>query len=153
MSVAMRREVEARIIMSFVRACLAKGYKLSVSLERGYDHEEMVEAGVLGTTDFSKIMTEAFAGDECHIFVHKSDEAPVENGQMNSIGYAYFVFGNDGWDVLSDYLTTLDTLGVLDEAQKIADRYGEAPTWDGLWWDDIPQFSANEVAAMKAALQ
>ena len=37
MSVKMRQEVERKIVGAFIDAALAAGYRLSVSLERGYD--------------------------------------------------------------------------------------------------------------------
>ena len=124
MSVKMRQEVERKIIGAFVDAALKAGYRLSVSLERGYDYEEMEEAGVLGTTDKEKIMEEAFAGDDCHIFVHDKD-GPVlaKDGSLETIGWVQAVFGNDGWDVISDYTTGLDGLGLMVEATKISDHY------------------------------
>ena len=117
MSVKMRQEVEDKIVRQFVKDALAKGYLLAVSLERGYDIDEML----IASDDENKIMEAAFAGDECHIFVQRKDDLPVEDGQVVSAGYVYCVFGNDGWDVISDYSTNLEEL--LTEANKIADHY------------------------------
>lgn len=117
MSVRMRQEVEQKIVGAFVDAALKAGYRLSVSLERGYDHDEMLVA----STDRAKIMEEAFAGDECHIFVHEATGDPLEGGHVNCLGWVYAVYGNDGWDVISDYITNLEFL--LVEAKKISDHY------------------------------
>ena len=118
MSVAMRQRVEKTIVTAFVRDALAAGKRLAVSLERGYDLEEML----LGSTDRKKILEEAFAGDECHIFVQPAEGPTVDkNGQVVSEGWVYCVFGNDGWDVISDYTTNLEPL--LKNAQKLSDRY------------------------------
>jgi len=119
MSVAMRIEVERKIVRAFVTSALDAGYRLSVSLERGFDVDEML----LGSTNRSEIINEAFAGDECHIFVHAPTGDLVEDGEINSIGWVQFVYGNEGWDVLSNYTTNLDKLGILKDAEKIADRY------------------------------
>lgn len=121
MSVVMRREVEEKIVGAFVDAALKAGYRLAVSLERGYDVEEML----LGSTDRAKIMEEAFAGDECHIFLQSAKGDPlVLGGRVISEGWVYCVFGNDGWDVISDYTVNLDNLGLMDEARKLSDHYG-----------------------------
>ena len=66
-------------------------------------------------------MEEAFVGDDCHIFVHEATGDLLEDGKINSIGWVYLVFGNDGWDVISDYTTNLEFL--MGEALKISDHY------------------------------
>lgn len=121
MSVAMRREVEEKIVGAFVDAALAAGYRLGVSLERGYDADEML----LGSTDRAKIMEEAFAGDECHIFIQPQHGPVMKNGRLIAKGWVYCVFGNDGWDVISDYTTNLDNLGLMTEADKLSEKYSE----------------------------
>lgn len=117
MSVKMRQKVEREIIGQFVKDALAAGHRLAVSLERGYDLDEML----LGSTDFEKIMAEAFAGDECHIFVQPATGPTTENGRINAKGWVYCVFGNDGWDVISDYTVNLEPL--MKGAEKISDEY------------------------------
>lgn len=117
MSVAMRIEVERKIVGQFVRDALAAGNRLAVSLERGYDLDEML----VGSRDEQAIMEAAFAGDECHIFIQSADGPTVENGRVVSDGWIYCVYGNDGWDVISDYSTNVEPL--LVEAQKISDHY------------------------------
>jgi hypothetical protein len=117
MSIAIRQEIERKIVSSFVQAALAKGYRLAVSLERGYDTDEML----LGSRDRRKIIEEAFAGDEAHIFVQPAEGNTVQDGQVVSIGWVYVVLGNDGWDVISDYTTNLEPL--MAGANKLADKY------------------------------
>lgn len=68
-------------------------------------------------------MEEAFAGDECHIFVHAKEGELIEDDALKSIGWVYCVFGNDGWDVISDYTTKLDGLGLMADAEKLSDHY------------------------------
>lgn len=119
MSVKMRIEVEQKIVGKFVRDALRAGHRLAVSLERGWDIDEMV----LGSRDYKKIMSEAFAGDECHIIVQPAKGPTVENGVVISEGWVYCVFGNGGWDVISDYTTNLEPL--LEGANKISNHYAE----------------------------
>lgn len=112
------RTMEKKIVRQFVNDALAKGYRLAVSLERGYDTDEML----LGSTDVAKIMDEAFSGDEAHIFVQPGDgELITGDGQVVSEGWVFIVLGNGGWDVISDYTVNLEPLMV--NANKIADRY------------------------------
>jgi hypothetical protein len=111
------RELEDKIVRHFVRDALAAGYVLSVSLEQGHDVEDML----LGSNDEAKIMEAALAGDSSHIFVHKADEPFVEDGAVNCVGWVLLVFGNDGYDVISDYTTNLDKL-ILDTIE-LAEQY------------------------------
>lgn len=126
MSVKMRMEVEKKIVGAFVNSALAAGYRLSVSMERGYDIDNMGDCGVLGTTDKESILREAFAGDDCHIFVHENkNDVVTKGGLLDSVGWVYCVYGNDGWDVISDYTTNLDSLGLMAEAKKISKQYAD----------------------------
>jgi Fe-S cluster assembly iron-binding protein IscA len=97
-----RQAVERKIVRRFVKDALAAGYRLGVSLDRGYDVDDGM---LLGSTDAKKIMDEAFAGDEAHIFIQPATGPTVEDGQVVSEGWVYIVLGNDGWDVISDYST------------------------------------------------
>lgn len=121
MSVKMRQEVEQKIVGALVDSLLADGYRISVSLERGYDIDDMTANGVLGTRDRAKIMEEAFAGDECHLFVHDAVDPLIVDDYIDSFGWVYVVFGNDGWDCISDYTVNLEPL--MTDAKAISDHY------------------------------
>jgi hypothetical protein len=116
-----KQELERKIVGQFVTDALAAGYRLAVSLERGYDTEDML----LGSTDYEKIMAEAFAGDDAHIFVQSPDGPTVEHGQVVSEGWVYIVLGNDGWDVLSDFTYNLEEMGLLKNALEISNQYSD----------------------------
>jgi hypothetical protein len=117
MTVKMRQEVERKVVGQLVRDILKAGYRLAVSLERGYDVDEML----IGSTDYKAIMDAAFAGDEAHIFIQPTDGPTLENGQVISDGRVYLVFGNDGYDVISDYTVNLEPL--MAGANNVSDRY------------------------------
>jgi len=119
MSVKLRQELEKRILTKFVDDALAAGKRLSVSLERGCDIDEML----LGSRDKEKIIEEAMAGDKSHIFVQEAEGPLVEDGLVVSEGWVYFVFGNDGWNVISDYTWGLEQL--LRGAEVIAAKYAD----------------------------
>lgn len=118
MSIKMRQRIEKQIINQFVKDALAEGFRLAVSLDRGYDVEDML----IGSRDRKKIVEAAMAGDAAHIFVQPADGDLVDRGSVVSKGWVYIVLGNDGWDVISDYTTNLESL--LVGADKLADKYG-----------------------------
>lgn len=117
-----RRKVERLIVEAFVKQALEAGYRLTPSLERGYDRSE--GDPLLGSTDFDAIMAEAAAGDDCHIFISEKDGPLMEDGAILSIGWVYLVYGNDGYDVVSDYTTNLDELGLMSRANALAEEWG-----------------------------
>lgn len=110
------REVEQKIVGQFVRDALAAGKRLAVSLERGYDVDEML----LGSRDEQRIMAEAFAGDECHIFIQPAEGPTTQGGRVISDGWVFCILGNGG-DVISDYSVNAESL--LAAANKLADHY------------------------------
>jgi hypothetical protein len=114
-----RQNIERRIVRTFVEDALAAGKRLAVSLDRGYDVEDML----LGSRDKAAIMLEAFAGDEAHIFVQPAEGPTVEDGQVVSEGWVFIVLGNDGYDVISDYTVNLEPL--LARANKLAEKLEE----------------------------
>lgn len=115
----MRRRVEREIVRRFVDDALAAGYRLAVSLERGFDLDEML----LGSTDPQRIMDEAFADDDCHLFVQPQQGPTTEEGAVVSLGWVYLVFGNDGWDVVCDYSANERIESLLSGAHAIAASY------------------------------
>lgn len=118
MSVAMRQEVERRIIRTFVQDALDAGYRLAVSLDRGWDVDEMLK----GSRDIDAIIAEATAGDEAHIFIQPGVGDTIDrSGSVVSYGWVYLVFGNDGWDVICDYSANRITEQLLNRANALAE--------------------------------
>jgi hypothetical protein len=113
MSVTMRQEVERKIAAAFIETVLAKPY-LSISV---HDGEELV---LRRSRDKSAILAAMFSVDEEKLYV-------CADG-IGSIGWAFFVYGNDGWDVISDYTTNLQEF--MGEADKISDHYSADPKHD-----------------------
>jgi hypothetical protein len=111
-----RQAAEKKIVRRFVKDALAAGYRLAVSLERGYDVEDML----LGSTSEKEIMEEAFAGDEAHLFVQPKDGPTLEQGHIVSEGWVYIVLGDDPGDVISDYSINIEPL--LAGANEIAEK-------------------------------
>jgi hypothetical protein len=108
MSVKMRQEVERKIATAAVDALLAAGF--AISIQNG---DEDV---VVSSTDKTAILAGMFLTDEEKLYAEKP--------AGTYIGWVYFVYGNDGWDVISDYTINLEKyVGEGSEAQKLSDYY------------------------------
>ena len=110
-------EIERKIVTRFVNHCLNNEKRLTVSLERGYDTDECL----LASTDRKKIIETILSGDECHVFVHEATGPAVVDGCINTPSWVYFVFGNDGWDTISDYTVGLEKL--LEPINEFAQKF------------------------------
>jgi hypothetical protein len=105
MSVTARRWIERQIVKLTIDALLKAGYELRI--ER--DSTEFCDS--YRVVDGSQeSLDEMFACDEERLYVGES--APYD-------GYVYFVYGNDGWDVMNDYTTNLER--ILAPIMKLAD--------------------------------
>ena len=105
MSVKMRQEVERKIAKALVKEALAAGYTVTVDYGDG-------ETGKLSS--LKAILAAMFQGDE--------DRLHMYNPTNQYIGWVYFVYGNDGYDVISDY-TNLEP--IMGAANKISDHYSD----------------------------
>lgn len=108
MSVKMRQEVERKIADAFITQALAVGY--TININNGGDENELPKP----TTDKELVLKTMFATDEEHLLLYKGKK---------KVGWVYFVYGNDGWDVISDYTTNLDA--IMTEADKISKHYSD----------------------------
>jgi len=109
MSVKMRRMVEREIATAIVDSLLAAGFRISV--DNGDDRTSPYR-------DQKTIMKALFYTDEDRLFVYKDCDGD------NWFGWAYLVYGNDGWDVLSDYTVNLEKfIGTGSPADAIANKY------------------------------
>lgn len=112
MSVKMRQIVEKEIVTAVVAALLKAGFILAV--DNGDNDGREYE---IVSDDAVRIMNAMFQTDEEYLYAMK-DHAPV--------GWVYLVYGNDGWDVLSDYTTNLEKfIGNKSPVQKTIDKYAD----------------------------
>jgi len=95
-------EHENRIMRKVIADALAAGFKLSV-----YDGEETT---VVKSADAEQIFAALRTTDEDWLHFFKDDQR---------IGFVYFVYGNEGFDVICDYTVLLEP--VLKEANELAD--------------------------------
>lgn len=106
--VKLRQELERRIATQVVKDALAAGYVLVV--DNGGDEPDYKG------TDETACLSAMFATDDERLYLFKP-------GGKWADGWVYFVYGNDGWDVINDYTTNLESL--LKSAHEIADKYAD----------------------------
>lgn len=106
-TVAQRQAIEREIAGKVVDLLLAQGFGLEIDngepegdeCELHFTRESALEA--------------MFATDEERVYCHVEDkERPV--------AWVYFVYGNSGWDVISDHTVNLED--VLKPAFELADK-------------------------------
>ena len=107
MNVKTRQRIEKQIARKFLRIALAAGY--AISLDNGGDDFEFKDS-----TDFKYIVGEMFATDEEHLHLSK-------DGKRS--GWVFFVYGNDGYDVICDYTMNLEPL--MPEVEKLSEKLEE----------------------------
>ena len=122
MTVRMRQFVERQVIGAFLDSALQAGHDISV-----YDGEEVTlwnskdKAAIMGalmTTDLDRLYLGARRGP--------LDEVLGVRGEV------VLVYGNDGYDVISDYHTNLEPL--MAAADRVSDYWSQ----DGPWQEFEP---------------
>src|SRR5262252_875557 len=102
-----RIAIEKRIARKVVDALLTAGFAITVS--NGGDEDEIVKS-----TDASAIKAVMFATDDERLHTYK-DGKPF--------GWVWFVYGNDGWDVICDYTVNLEPwIGEGTKVEKAIER-------------------------------
>ena len=107
MNIKTRQMIEKWIAQKFIRVALAAGY--AISLDNGGDEFEFEHS-----TDFKFITGEMHATDQERL--HLSQDG-------KHIGWVFFVYGNDGWDVICDYTVSLEHL--MPEVSQLSARLEE----------------------------
>jgi hypothetical protein len=83
---AKRMRMEKRMASALVRACLARGFE--VTIDNGEDRP------IERSTSYKAIMGELWQTDEEHVLIFK-------DGKRH--GWFFLVYGNDGYDLIADY--------------------------------------------------
>lgn len=113
-SIKRRIRVEETIAKAVIKDLLAAGYAISV--DNGGDEFELT-----CSTDENAILAEMSATDDEHLYVHRMEGDKFNKRQ--TCGWVYFVYGNDGWDVVNDYTVNLESALVgMHEATKRAEE-------------------------------
>ena len=111
MSVMMRRGVEAAITKLVIQLLIDQSYKLSV-------HDGDDEGKI--TNDKQSLFEDCMGLDEAHLYVYPPSAVKKKGADAKAIGWVYLVYGNDGYDLISDYTTN------LDDALKAAFTFAES---------------------------
>lgn len=105
MTLSKRVEIERRIYSRIVKDALAQGFNVSV-----YDGEEYA---LEHSVKYTEIMKAGFSTDEDALVIYKDDKR---------VGFISLIYGNCGYDVISDY-TANDTMeSLLTGANTLADK-------------------------------
>ena len=99
---------EIKITKSAVNELLEHGFLLSV-----HNGEEVT---VSRSADREAILKAMRTTDEERLIAYKAATGP-------SAGWVFFVYGNDGWDVINDYTTGLEDF--LAQTNTLADKLEE----------------------------
>jgi len=105
MTVKYRQSIERKIASALIKAGIAAGYSISV------DNGEAVE--IKESTDRKAILKVMFQTDEENLLFHKDGKD----------SFVYLVYGNDGYDVISNYGISLEPL--MTEPNRLADFFCE----------------------------
>jgi pyoverdine/dityrosine biosynthesis protein Dit1 len=106
MSVKARQRVERMVCRRFILDAVHAGYAISVD-----DGEEVV---LHNSTNVREILSKMFSVDDERLYVMKDGKR---------FGWVRLIYGNDGWDVISDYSTNLESL--MRGAAALADVYSQ----------------------------
>lgn len=105
MKLEIRQMIEKKIFSKVVKTALEKGYALSV-----FDGEEYP---IKESYKYSDIMAEFGATDDEYLVIHDVDK---------KIGWVRFIYGNDGYDVISDYTYNETMEYLLEPAEQLANK-------------------------------
>lgn len=111
-----RIDVERKIATKLVKALLDAGYALAT--DEG-EHHFYGESNP--TRDHQTVLDALMTTDEEHLGVFDAEEATGQLRVARPFGWVYLVYGNDGWDVISDYTVNLED--VLKSVNDYADTF------------------------------
>lgn len=94
-----RQAVERAVIKAFVTTALAKGAFVSVYNDNSASDDSLE---LEKSDNLDKIMDAIMSSDEDVLVLYKSPD------DGKGFGWVRCIYGNEGWDVISDYTTNLD---------------------------------------------
>lgn len=109
MNVQKRMDIERKVYSRIVKDALADGLTVSV-----HDGEEYA---LEGSSSYKAIMDAGFSTDA---------DALVFFRDGKRLGFVSLVYGNSGWDVISDYTATDEMETLLKGADALASKLEEA---------------------------
>ena len=114
-AVKARQRIERSIAKVTIKALLDAGYSLGV-----YDGEETT---IQYSRDAHAVLDAMGTTDEDYLYVYEPNRSITEPDKRPD-WWVRFIYGNDGWDVISDYCVALEEhIGEGTAVQKLIDRY------------------------------
>ena len=105
MNIATRIKIEKQIVRAIVNRALANGWSVSV-----YDGEEWT---VKKSASTSEIIKATFTTDEEVLRFHDNDGV---------VGLVSLIYGNDGWDVVSDHSANERIEVFMEPINELSDK-------------------------------
>jgi hypothetical protein len=96
--------LERQVITKFLTDAINQGY--SVTVDNGEDDITLRQS-----TNIQDILKEMFSVDEEQLYLYKDGV---------KVGWVILVYGEDGWDVIADYSTNLESL--MTETNQLIDH-------------------------------
>lgn len=118
-SIAHRQKIERTIVELIVREAISKGYSIS-----GFDEEDDI---FQRETDVAEIMKNVMTTDEDTLTFHRPDGTYA--------GFVFLVYGNDGYDAISDHTATEEIEDILWAANRYAETAESADDPDE--WNNV----------------
>ena len=106
MNLATRIKIEKRIIRQIIKNALARNWNVSV-----YDGEEIT---LVNSKNLTEIIKATFTTDEDGLIFRDAD------GEY--VGQVALVYGNDGWDVVSDHTASDVMRDFMAPITELSDR-------------------------------
>ena len=106
MNVDQRQRIEQEIARAAATGLIEAGYSISV-----FDSEEIV---LKRSTNVERIVEAMFSTDEDYFYAYRPEET-------ERAGYVHFVYGNEGWNVISDNSLSLEP--ALEAATALSASY------------------------------
>ena len=107
---ARRMRAEKRMASALIKACISRGFYVSV------DNGEAVE--IDKSRSYKAVMDVMWQTDEEHVLIY--------DAEGKCLGWFFLVYGNDGWDLISDYNANETCDAIWNEVlQPLSDRIQE----------------------------
>jgi hypothetical protein len=120
-----RMLLERAVIRRAAEDLIAAGFHLRVFY--GNENGDSSDYGGVHTQDLRNVMSQIQACDEEWLNVYKPN--PNKPDKLMLVGQIALVYGNDGWDVISDNHTNLEPY--LKGATELADQLADAVAAQG----------------------
>ena len=113
MNVDQRQRIEQEIARAAATGLIEAGYSISV-----FDSEEIV---LKRSTNVERIVEAMFSTDEAMFSTDEDYFYAYRPEETERAGYVHFVYGNEGWNVISDNSLSLEP--ALEAATALSESY------------------------------